>query len=182
MPSGPRRAASEALATKRARVSFVVLFLYVLVGLLDSIAWRDAQLDADGQAITSSDGSIVLQARGLSLLDRLDAEGSQLRMFVDFHSTRDNVFYTITEETNPPGFSTEWLTRADARIGDDYPFSEKPGDPNNNKVVAKNYLFLRYGVPTATYEVGDESDRHATRKAAVVFAEELMQLMLEQPL
>lgn len=115
------------------------------------------------------------------LLDRIDAEGSRLRVFLDFHSTRENIFYTMTEETDPPGFATEWLTRSDARIGDDYPFSERPGAPTNT-VVAKNYIFLRYGIPSITYEVGDESDRVATRKAAVVFAEELMQLMLEQPL
>lgn len=115
------------------------------------------------------------------LLDRLDAEGSRLRVFIDFHSTRENIFYTMTEETDPPGFAAEWLTRADARIDDDYPFSERPGAPDNT-VVAKNYIFLRYGIPSITYEVGDETDRGATRKAAVVFAEELMQLMLEQPL
>jgi hypothetical protein len=31
-----------------------------------------------------------------------------------------------------------------------------------------------------TYEVGDETDRNATRDAAQVFAEEMMQLMLDQ--
>lgn len=117
-----------------------------------------------------------------TFIDKLDIEGSKIRVVLDFHSTRENIFYTITEETDPPGFMTEWLDRSDVRIGDDYPFSERPGDPANNVVVAKNYFFLRYGIPTATYEVGDESNRAATRNAAVVFAEELMQLMLEQPL
>jgi hypothetical protein len=40
-------------------------------------------------------------------------------------------------------------------------------------------MYSRYGIPAATYEVGDETDREATRQAAVVFAEELMSLLLE---
>jgi len=40
-------------------------------------------------------------------------------------------------------------------------------------------MYRRYGIPAATYEVGDETDRAATQRAAVVFAEELMALMLE---
>ena len=46
-------------------------------------------------------------------------------------------------------------------------------------VVGKNYMYRRYGVPSATYEVGDETNRGAAQAAAVVFAEELMMLMLE---
>jgi hypothetical protein len=40
-------------------------------------------------------------------------------------------------------------------------------------------MYRRYGVPSGTYEVGDETDRDAARAAAVIFAEELMTLMLE---
>ena len=50
--------------------------------------------------------------------------------------------------------------------------------PTTNAVVAKNYIYTRYGIPSVTFEVGDETDRNATRAAAVVFAEELMKLML----
>jgi hypothetical protein len=46
--------------------------------------------------------------------------------------------------------------------------------------IAKNYIYARYGIPAVTFEVGDETDRGATQVAARVFAEELMQLMLNQ--
>jgi len=112
------------------------------------------------------------------LLKKLDGSDSQLRMFIDFHSTRDNVFYTQFDETQPAGFTTTWLDNAKPRINN-YPF-ETSASPATNPDVAKNYIFARYGIPAITFEVGDETDRNATRKAARVFAEELMRLMLEQ--
>lgn len=46
--------------------------------------------------------------------------------------------------------------------------------------IGKNYIYERYGIPAVTFEVGDETDRNIARAAATVFAEELMQLMLNQ--
>ena len=112
------------------------------------------------------------------LLDELDASSARIRMFVDFHSTNRNVFYTQFDETDPPGFTTRWLSAAAPRISD-YPFG-KETRPITNFGVAKNYMFKRYGIPAVTYEVGDETDRGATLAAARVFAEELMRTMLQQ--
>lgn len=113
------------------------------------------------------------------LLDRMDREGRRLVVFLDFHSTDRNLFYTQdeSEPTDPPNFFEAWFARATPRLAD-YPYThearsgERPG-------VGKNYVYRRYGIPSATYEVGDETDREVTRRAAVVFAEELMGLMLE---
>ncbi len=113
-----------------------------------------------------------------NLLDELDASGASIRMFVDFHSTDKNVFYTQFDVTNPPGFTTRWLSAAAPRIAD-YPFG-KQTRPITNYSVAKNYMFKRYGIPAVTFEVGDETDRGATQAAARVFAEELMRQMLRQ--
>lgn len=112
------------------------------------------------------------------LLDELDAADARIRMFVDFHSTDRNVFYTQFDETDPPGFTTRWLSAAAPRITD-YPFG-KETRPITNYGVAKNYMFKRYGIPAVTFEVGDETDRGATQAAARVFAEELMRQMLKQ--
>jgi len=112
------------------------------------------------------------------LLDELDAGGSTLRMFVDFHSTNENVFYTQQEPTNPTDFARTWLDNAALRI-DGYAFRNGEA-PAQNPAVAKNYVYTRYGIPAVTYEVGEETDRGATQAAARVFAEELMRLMLEQ--
>jgi len=110
------------------------------------------------------------------LLDDLDADGQALRMFIDFHSTKENVFYTQQEPTRPPGFTRAWLDNAARRI-QDYPFRNGES-PAKNETVAKNYVYRRYGIPAVTYEVADEVDRGAARGAARIFAEELMKSML----
>ena len=112
------------------------------------------------------------------LLDELDAEGYLLRMFVDFHSTDKNVFYTQQEPTNPAGFTGTWLENAAPRI-ENYPFGNSAGRVKN-AAIAKNYIYSRYGIPAVTFEAGDETDRDAVRSAARIFAEELMRLMLVQ--
>lgn len=114
------------------------------------------------------------------LLNQLDANDKNIRVFLDFHSTNRNVFYAPNDEspTTPPRFTRTWLENAKVRIKEyDYSYEENPIDEVG---VSKNYMYKRYGIPSATYEVGDETDREAIRQAATVFAEELMLLMLEQ--
>lgn len=112
------------------------------------------------------------------LLNRLDGEGDKIRVFLDFHSTDRNLFYTQDETvpTDPPNFFESWFAKATPRLKD-YPFSNEAG-PGEKQGAAKNYMYRRYGIPSATYEVGDETDRIVARAAATVFAEELMKLML----
>ena len=113
------------------------------------------------------------------LLNELDADGKRIRLFLDFHSTDRNLFYTQdgSEPTDPPQFFVNWFARVTPRLTD-YVFSNE-ARPGKRPGVGKNYMYRRYGIPAATYEVGDETDRAATQRAAVVFAEELMALMLE---
>ena len=112
------------------------------------------------------------------MLDEFDAEGSRIRMFIDFHSTRKNTFYTQHDETDPPGFTARWLAKAATRV-EDYPF-DIGNAPSKSPYVAKNYMYSRYGIPAITFEAGDETDRYAVRAAARIFAEELMLQMLDQ--
>ena len=115
-----------------------------------------------------------------TLLDRFDSEGKKVRVFLDFHSTRKNVFYTQNDAnpTYPPHFTRIWLDNAKPRI-ENYPFNYEE-NPVDNIGVAKNYMYRRYGIPSSTYEVGDETNRASVRAAAGVFAEELMELMLAE--
>lgn len=113
------------------------------------------------------------------LLDSLDAGGIRVRVFLDFHSTDRNVFYTQdqSEPTDPPDFFKAWFAKAAPKLTD-YPFTHE-AKPGKRPGAGKNYMYRRYGIPAATYEVGDETDREAARAAAVVFAEALMTQMLE---
>lgn len=114
------------------------------------------------------------------LLNQLDGQEKSIRVFLDFHSTQRNVFYTQDADnvTKPPNFTKTWLSNAEKRV-ENYAYTNEEND-TERVGVAKNYMYHRYGIPASTYEVGDETDRHATRAAAAVLAEELMLLMLKQ--
>ncbi|MDJ0916845.1 MAG: M14 family zinc carboxypeptidase [Woeseiaceae bacterium] len=113
-------------------------------------------------------------------LDELDEQDKRVRMFMDFHATKDNRFYTQSEPTAPEGFSAEWLARSGARISNDYVFVNDPR-PTSPTANGKNYMYKRYGIPSLTYEVGDETPEESNRDATRVFAEEFMRLWLETP-
>ena len=139
--------------------------------------WRHnlggVDLNRDWGPFTQPETKLVAE-----LLEDLDASDSKIRIFIDFHSTEENVFYALPDVTHPPDFIATWLEAARARTPD-YPFELTQG-PATSMAIGKNYIYERYGIPAVTFEVGDETDRNVTRAAAKVFAEELMQLMLDQ--
>jgi hypothetical protein len=100
---------------------------------------------------------------------------------LDFHSTDKNVFYTQRDGdlVQLPGFTGGWLDAASKRLPD-YGFAREAQE-TSEQANSKNYFFTRYGIPAITYETGDETPREAISAAAVVFAEEMMRLMLSYP-
>ncbi len=116
------------------------------------------------------------------LMFSVDKLGLQPRLMLDFHATKftDSIlFYTQTVEdvTNPVGFATNWLTSVAERIPD-YRFKHDPR-PISEQPNTKGYFYVRYGIPSFTYEIGDEADREQLHAVTPVFAEEMMRTMLE---
>ena len=66
-----RNAARQIRRNRLALVCLGILILYVLIGVLDSISWRDAVVGKDGTLTRNEGGKVVYKPRGLSLLDRL---------------------------------------------------------------------------------------------------------------
>ncbi|QIK95795.1 hypothetical protein G7076_04335 [Sphingomonas sp. HDW15A] len=103
---------------------------------------------------------------------------SRLRMLIDFHSTRTDLIYSIPDglATDPPMVSRDWIARLRTRLPG-YRVNRiqehQPGLP-----TAKTRLFERYGIPTATLEIGDETDRAwiswMGRQAALAMMETLL--------
>lgn len=113
-----------------------------------------------------------------SVIDEIDAPG--LALFLDFHSTRKNVFYTQPEGSDGTdyGFTAEWLSRSRAKLAD-YTF-DRQGAHNVDLPTSKTYIYERFDIPAITYELGDETDRVEIAQTARVFAQEMMTLLLEQ--
>ena len=115
------------------------------------------------------------------LIQRLDDAGVRPALMLDFHSTRDSLFYTqLAEESSwTIDFATEWFDRFRERRPQ-FVFKHDPR-PRSGQANTKNFFFDRYRSPAITYEIGDEEDRFAIADTTPVFAEEMMRLLLEHP-
>ncbi|KAA9130180.1 peptidase M14 [Marinihelvus fidelis] len=109
------------------------------------------------------------------------SDDHRIRLLLDFHSTKRNLFYTHldTDVTDPPNVARDWLAAGAARLPD-YAFTREASAPGE-QANSKNWFFSTYGIPSVTYETGDETDREAIRHSATVFAEEMMKVMLATP-
>lgn len=116
----------------------------------------------------------------LRVIDGLDADpATRPVLFLDFHSTNRDVFYTqpAGEDGTPYRFTALWLEQAGARLpGYEIERAERH---QSDLPTAKNYMFGRFGIPSITYELGDNTDREQIRHTATVFAQEMMQVLLD---
>lgn len=90
-------------------------------------------------------------------LGELTSQGKEIALHLDFHSTRRDVFYTQMpdDQTDPPDFATRWIDLVKQRGLALVP--EHAPRPLTEQGTAKGYFFKTYGIPSITYEVGDES-------------------------
>jgi hypothetical protein len=108
----------------------------------------------------------------------LDSPGHELWFGVDFHSTRNDVFYTLDRNlwTDPPGVTDKWLTY----IGDHVPHYEVNDSPSGlGTPMSRNWFYREFGGPALIYEVGDQTDRALIREVAVTAARGTMEVLLE---
>jgi len=113
----------------------------------------------------------------LKWVERQEASGKTLRLMLDFHSTFEDLFYTQPVSDDPVDFASLWLSASAARLPD-FPFKHMANEVSEQP-NSKNYFYTSRGIPAITYESGDETNREQIENAAVVFAEEMMRVMLE---
>ena len=114
----------------------------------------------------------------LAVVDDLERQRKRLRVMLDFHSTRRNVFYTQDDAspTRPADFAKRWLDAAKAAGTPLYAFEHAPR-PLRDQGTAKNYYYRRFGVPSITYEVADEENRKLVAASAATFATALVDVL-----
>jgi predicted deacylase len=110
-------------------------------------------------------------------VERQEAGGKKIRLMLDFHSTFEDLFYTQPVSTDPVDFASLWLAASAARLPD-FPFKHQ-ANPVSEQANSKNYFYKSRGIPAITYESGDETSREQLVRSAVIFAEEMMKVMLE---
>ncbi|MBC8872143.1 MAG: succinylglutamate desuccinylase/aspartoacylase family protein [Planctomycetes bacterium] len=103
--------------------------------------------------------------------------GRSLYLFVDFHSTHRDVFYTQRDdqETFPKDFAANWLTAVGKRASG---HSIRRVGVSGSKPTSQRWVYRTLGAATITYELGDNTDREQIRRVATISAEEMMRLLL----
>ena len=163
--------------------AFRARYAVILAPLLnpDGVAaghWRhnagETDLNRDWGPFTQSETQSVAR-----LLDQL---GAAPRLMLDFHSTKFTTSYLFYTQRPEDGdgtahrFAAHWLARARSQLPD-VDFIHRPSRSESHN--AKNYFFARYGIPSITFETGDETHVEGIAAAAPVFADEMMKALLE---
>lgn len=102
-------------------------------------------------------------------------------VMIDFHSTRENLFYVQgeAEATQPQSaFRERWLGSKLKQFAD-YPFKLEPRNANPGSGTSKNWFHREYAIPAYTYEVADDADRAALRGVARELAADLLPALEE---
>ncbi len=109
----------------------------------------------------------------------IDGAGRKPVFVLDFHSTWHDVFYTVTEDPAraPGGVLRAWMDAMQAR----YPDRIREAPSAASSAVFKNWAFRRFGAPSVTYEVGDNTDQATLDGLARFAAAQLMQVLAPPP-
>ena len=111
----------------------------------------------------------------LSLL----GEYSKLVFALDFHSTQQDIFYTMPTDYHvaPANLVNEWLKELKPRLASSFVIRERPGS-SPGRGVFKQYIADKFNVHAVTYEMGDNTNRkmieHVAKEAAISLMDKLL--------
>lgn len=111
------------------------------------------------------------------LIDKLKSQKGNVILALDFHSTQEDVYYTLTDNRISVinGFKSYWFEAIDKAIPE-YTPNEEPYDLN--QPITKGWFYLQFGAESITFEVGDETPRDFVKLKASVAAQEMMKLLI----
>jgi hypothetical protein len=114
-----------------------------------------------------------------AMLGSLKNEGSRPFLFLDYHSTYNDMYYTQSEAepTFPRRFTHDWL----AAIGDRLPDQKIVRDATASSIhTSRSWVHRTLGIPAITVEFGDNASGKHIRRVSKVAAEEMMQRLLAE--
>lgn len=106
--------------------------------------------------------------------------GGKIYFFVDFHSTWEDIYYTIDpkQKGNMPGLVPD-LIAATGEEFENYEPNIRPSPGTGKRVTSTSHFFYQYDAESLTYEIGDNTPRDFVRKKGEVTANKLMELMVK---
>lgn len=118
------------------------------------------------------------QALAAFMEEKVKSSGGKFIFAADFHSTWEDIFYTINEnmEGNRPGLIPKLIKRSSKKIKG-YEPNIRPTESNERSVTSNSYFFFVHGAESMTFEVGDNTPRELIRMKGEFTARELMRLL-----
>ncbi|MEP1445344.1 MAG: M14 family metallopeptidase [Paraglaciecola sp.] len=115
-------------------------------------------------------------------LDSLLKASQHLVFAVDFHSTQQDIFYTMPTDYNvaPSQFTNDWLAKIKSQTVASFVVRPKPGS-SPGRGVFKQFIADEYKVHAVTFEIGDNTQRELIDHLAKTSGLTLMEHMLETP-
>lgn len=113
-------------------------------------------------------------------LDTILNDGQRLVFALDFHSTQQDIFYTMPSDYSvaPEDFVEQWLKQLKISTVSSFVVRPKPGT-SPGRGVFKQFVADTYNVHAVTFEIGDNTDRKLIKHVAAQSARTLMTQMLK---
>lgn len=107
------------------------------------------------------------------------AEGGKFYFAIDFHSTMEDIYYTIDPKLkgNMPGLVPDLINSVAEEI-EGYEPNIRTNDLNEPKISSTSFFFYNFGAEAVTYEIGDATSRELIRKKGELTAKKLMDLVM----
>ena len=147
--------------------------------------WRHntqgADLNRDWGKFEQIETSVV-NAYMESLLQATATHKPKLVFALDFHSTQQDIFYTMPNDYSvaPADFSDKWLAQVKANTVSSFVVRNSPGN-SPGRGVFKQFIADTYNVHAVTYEMGDNTPQALIDHVAQASANALIKLMLATP-
>jgi hypothetical protein len=111
---------------------------------------------------------------------KVEETGGKFVFGADFHSTWEDIFYTINPELkgNMPGLVPNVI----GGLADEFPGytpNIRPSPGTGSKINSTAFFFHEFGAESFTYEVGDNTPREFVRKKGEITAQKLMEELLK---
>ncbi|MFC3093279.1 peptidase M14 [Alteromonas sediminis] len=146
---------------------------------VDEGYWRHnlngVDLNRDWGKFTQQETRVVHEA-----MQKLISGDERLVFALDFHSTRQDVFYTMPSDYGvmPADFVLNWLDAFKKESVRSFVVRDQPGS-SPGRGVFKQFIADTYGVHAVTFEMGDNTPKALLDHVGKVSAHTLMEQMLQ---
>ena len=114
------------------------------------------------------------------IVREVDAHESKVILGLDFHSTYNDIYYTIEGDSissNLPDFRKQWFGALEENIPR---YKVKESSADLEKPVSKSWFYTQFNAEGITYEIGDNTPRDFIKMKGAISAREMMRILIQR--